>query len=139
MASGLVDDLLEDRVDLVALGEQLVEHVLTQHVAQRRLGDLRRRDHEVLDLDDRARRLDDPEVRDRVHPNRHVVLGDHLLWRHVERHRPQVDPHHLVDDRDQEEEARSLGRSQQPAEAEDDAALVLARDPYGDGEQQQRR
>ena len=49
----LVDDLLEDRVDLVALGEQLVEQVLAEHRPQRRLRDLRRGDHEVLDLDDR--------------------------------------------------------------------------------------
>ena len=35
--------------------EQLVEHVLAEDAAQRRLGDLRRRDHEVLDLDDRVR------------------------------------------------------------------------------------
>ena len=46
----LVDDVLEDLVDLVALGEQLVERVLAEHRAQRRLGDLRRRHEEVLDL-----------------------------------------------------------------------------------------
>ena len=36
----LVDDLLEDRVDLVALGEELVEEVLAEHGPQRRLRDL---------------------------------------------------------------------------------------------------
>src|SRR5438128_1512083 len=48
-AGGLVGDLLQDRVDLLALGEQLVELVLAEHGPQRRLRDLRRRDHEVLD------------------------------------------------------------------------------------------
>ena len=123
----LVDDLLQDRVDLLALREQLVEHVLAEHRPQRRLRDLRRRDHEVLDLDDRVLRLDDPEVGDRVHAHRDVVLGDHLLRRDVQRDRPQVDLDHPVDDRDQQEEARALRLRQQPAEPEDDPALVLAR------------
>ena len=61
----------------------------------------------------------------------HVVLRDHLLRRHVQRDRAQVDPNHLVDDRDQEEQAGPLRRRQQAAEAEDDAALVLPCDPNG--------
>ena len=124
----LVDDLLQDRVDLVSLREELVEQVLAEHRPQRRLGDLRGRDHEVLDLHDRGLRVDDPEVGDRVHAHRDVVLGDDLLRRHVQRDRPQVDLDHPVDDRDQQEDARALRLRQQAAEAEDDAALVLARD-----------
>ena len=58
---------------------------------QRRLRDLRGRDHEVLDLHDRVLRVDDPEVGDRVHAHRDVVLRDHLLRRDVQRDRPQVD------------------------------------------------
>ena len=123
----LVDDLLQDRVDLVALGQELVERVLAEDAPQRRLRDLRRRDHEVLDLHDRLLGVDDPEVGDRVHADRDVVLRDHLLRRDVQRHRPQVDADHLVDDRDQQEEARALRRRLQPAEPEDDAPLVLAR------------
>jgi hypothetical protein len=119
---------LQDRVDLLALGEQLVELVLAEHRAQRRLRDLRGRDHEVLDLDDRGLRLDDPEVGDRIHADRHVVLRDHFLWRDVERDRSQVDPDHSVDDWDQDEEAGALGFGEQPAEPEDDAAFVLPRD-----------
>jgi hypothetical protein len=44
--------------------------------------------------------IDDPEVGDRVHAHGHVVLRDHFLRRDVQRHRPQVDAHHLVDDRE---------------------------------------
>ena len=105
----LVDDRLQDRVDLVALGEELVEHVLAEHRAQSRLRDLRGRDHVVLDLNDRVVRLDDPEVGDRIHTDRDVVLRDHLLRRDVERHRAQVDLDHPVDDRDQEEEPGPFG------------------------------
>jgi hypothetical protein len=123
----LVDDLLQDRVDLVALGEQLVEQVLAEHRPQRRLRDLRGGDHEVLDLHDRVLRLHDPEVGDRVHPHRDVVLGDDFLGRDVERDRAQVDLHHPVDDRDQDEEAWPLRLREQPPEPEDDPPLVLAR------------
>ena len=104
--------------------------------AQRRLRDLRRRDHVVLDLHDRALGVDDPEVRDGVHAHRHVVLRDHLLRRHVQRDRAQVDLDHLVDDRDEQEEARALRRRLEPAEPEDDAALVLAGDLDRRGEQE---
>src|SRR4051794_10104575 len=104
----LVDDLLQDGVDLVALRQQLVERVLTEHRAQGRLRDLRGRDHEVLDLHDRVLRLDDPEVRDRVHAHRDVVLRDHVLRRDVQGDRPQVDLDHPIDDRDEQEEAGAL-------------------------------
>src|SRR5207247_2204467 len=62
-----------------------------------------------------------------------------LLRRDVQRDRPQVDLHHPVDDRDQEEEARAFGLREQPPEAEDDAALVLPRhlDRRDQEEQQQ--
>ena len=49
-----VDDPLQDRVDLLALREQLVEDVLAEHRAQSRLRDLGGRDHGVLDVDDRC-------------------------------------------------------------------------------------
>ena len=124
----LVDDRLQDRVDLVALREQFVEHVLAEHRAQRRLRDLRGRGHVVLDLDDRRLRLHDPEVRDGVHTHGDVVLRDHLLRRDVQRHGTEVDLDHPVDDRDQQEEPGALRLRQQPAEPEHDRTLVLACD-----------
>ena len=111
--------------------------MLSEDRAERRLRDLRGRDHVVLDLDDRRVRLDDAEVRDGVDPHGHVVLRDHLLRRDVQRHRAQVDLHHAVDDRDQQEDARALRVRQEPAEAEDHAPLVLAGDLDGREEDQQ--
>ena len=68
---------------------------------------------------------------------RHVVLRDHFLRGHVERDRAQVDFHHPVDDRDQQEEAWALRLGEQPAEPEDHAALILARHlDRGEREQQ---
>ena len=123
----LVDDPLQDRVDLLALGEELVEGVLAEHGSQRCLCDLRGRNDEVLDLDDRRFRVDDPEVGDGVDAGGNVVLGDDLLWGDVERDRAQVDLDDPVDDRDQEDDAGAF-RVEQAAESEDDAALVLAED-----------
>ncbi len=125
----LVDDLLQLLVEPLALGEQLVELGLAEHRAQRRLGDLRGGEEEVFDLDDRLARVDDAEVGDRVDAGGDVVAGDHLLRRDVERDRPQVDLDHPVDERDQQDQARAL-LGDQAAEAEDDAALVLAQDPH---------
>src|SRR5437868_5755612 len=105
----------------------VLEQVLTEDGAEGRLRDLGGRDHEVLHLDDRVLGLDDPEIGDRVHPHRDVVLGDDLLRRDGQRDRPQVDLDHPVDYRDQDEQARALRLRQQPAQAEDDSALVLAR------------
>ena len=67
----------------------------------------------------------------------HVVAGDHLLRRDVERHRPQVDPDHPVDDRDQQDQAGPL-LGDQAAEPEDHAALVLAQDPDRGAEEDQQ-
>jgi hypothetical protein len=90
-------------------------------------------EEEVLDLGDRLVRVDDPEVGHRGDAHRDVVLRDHLLRRNGQRDRPQVDADHAVHDRDQEDEPGPL-LGDQPAEAEDDAALVLAQDPDSGGE-----
>jgi hypothetical protein len=87
-------------------------------------------------LGDRAIRIDDVEVGDSVHPHRHVVAGDHLLWGYVQGHRPQVDPHHAVDDRDQQDQAGALLRDQ-AAEPEDHGALILPQHADRRGEQEQ--
>jgi hypothetical protein len=47
---------------------------------------------------------------------------------HVQRHRAEIDPNHLVDDRDQEEKAGTLRRREKSAKPEDDTALVLPGD-----------
>ena len=130
----LVDDPLELVVQPLPLREQRVQLCAAEHRSQRRLGDLRGGEQEVLDLHDRVVRVDHPEVADRVHGRRHVVPGDHLLRRNAECDRAQVDPHHLVDDRDQEDQARAFLSYQSP-QAKDDATLVLTQHPDRAGEQ----
>ena len=84
--------------------------MLAEHRAQCRLGDLRGRDDEVLDLDDRRFGVDDAEVGDGVDTGGNVVLGDDFLGRDVERDRAQVDLDDPVDDRDQEDDAGAFRR-----------------------------
>src|SRR6185437_6202319 len=77
----------------------------------------------------RALRVDDLEVRNRVHSHRHVVLGYDLLRRDVERDGAEVDLHDLVDDGDLPNEAGTARRIEQPAPAEEDGPLVFPQDP----------
>ena len=57
-----VEHLLDVEVELLALGQQLVELVLAEHRAQRGLRELAGRLEEVRHLDHRLRGVDDAEV-----------------------------------------------------------------------------
>ncbi len=80
----LVNDCLQFPVDLVALGEQFIQFGLTQHVAQRRLTDLRSRLHEVHHVYNGGLGIHYIEVDDRRYFDGHVIARNHLLWRHSE-------------------------------------------------------
>src|SRR4029079_2423891 len=70
-------------------------------------------------------------VEDRVHPDRYVVAGDHILRRNVERHDPK---RHLLEvgkSGRHEDQARPLGAPEAPEE-EGHAALVLLHHPDAD-------
>jgi hypothetical protein len=77
--------------------EQLVEARLPKHGSQRRLRDLRRRLHEIIDANDRGLGVHDLEEDDRVHLDGHVVGGDHLLLRNLEGDDPEIDFSHVID------------------------------------------
>ena len=68
------------------------------------------------------------EVHHRVDLDRDVVARDHVLRRHVEHHGAQVDPHHLLDARNQQEDQPRPLDLPEAAELEHHAALVLAQD-----------
>ena len=120
----LVEDLLQRRVQSIPLAQHLVQLVLAQHRAQRRLGQLARRLLEVLDPDHGMLRIDHAIVDHRVDLHRDIVLGDDVLARHVEDADAEVDPDHLLDHRDDQDQARSF-HFPEAAELEDDRALVL--------------
>jgi hypothetical protein len=136
----LVDDLLEDGVDLLPVGQQLVQLDLAQHRAQGGLGQLTGGVEVVLDLDHRLGRITHPHVEHRVHLDRDVVAGDHVLRRDVQRHDSERDSLLVGEAGREEDHAGSLGAPVAPEE-EGDAALVLPEHPeaqervdHGDGE-----
>src|SRR6266404_3153112 len=122
-----VEDSLDVEIELLALRQQLVELVLAQHRAQRGLRQLAGGLQEVDHLDDRVLRVDDAEIDHRVHLHRDVVARDHVLRRHVEHHGAQVDAHHLLDHRDDDDQPRPF-HGLETAEQEHHGALVLAQD-----------
>src|SRR3954470_20449528 len=140
-----VEDLLQLLVDLLPLGEEIVELQLPEGGSERRLGELGGRVEEILHLDDGALRVDDPEVDHRAHLQADVVAGDDVLRRHVPGHGAEVDLHHAVDAGDDPVEARAL-RLREATEPEDDAGLILLDHPQAgdepdsdrDEEEQQR-
>src|SRR5579864_9030718 len=121
----LVEHVLDSGIELVAFRQHFVEIVLAQHPAQRGLGELAGGDEIIPDLDDGALGIDDAEVDDGRDLDRDVVAGNHVLRRHLIDDDAQIDAHHLLDERHQEEKAGPLG-SGIAAEREDDAALVFA-------------
>src|SRR5471032_1430610 len=142
----LIEDLLQLLVDLLPLREQVVEVELAQSRTQGRLRELGGRVEEVLHLDDGPLGIDDPEVDHRRDLQADVVAGDHVLRRHVARHRAQVDLHHPIDAGNDPIEAGALGLGE-AAQAKDDAGFILlddaqsGDDPEADGkdENQQQR
>src|SRR5262249_10982818 len=132
-----VEYALNVEIQLVALGEELVELMLAENGAQRRLRELARRLEEVRNLDDRPLRIYHPEIEHRVHFDGNVVARDDVLRRNVEHYDAQVDSDHLLNERNEHDEPRPLDHPEAP-EHEDHGALVLAEypqrgdDEYGD-------
>ena len=79
----VVQDCLDVRIELFALGEHVVQLVLTDYRAQRGLRELTGCLDAILHLNDGFLGVNDAEVNDRVHFHRHVVATDHVLRRHV--------------------------------------------------------
>ena len=101
---------------------------------QGRLAHQRGRAAVVDHRDDGAARLDHAEVGDGVDLDGDVVAGDRLLGRDVQGDDAQIDLDHPLDLRDQQDQP-GASRSDQPPQAEDDAALVLLDDLDGGAEE----
>ena len=129
-----VEDLADAVVDGVGLGERLVQGVLTDHVAQRRLRDLVDGRRDVLDDHDGLQRVDDVEVGDARDIDADVVLGDDPL--RLDRHRDGAQryaPEHV--DEGNEEGQSGFADRVRAAEPEQNAPFVLLHDPDGQGQQ----
>src|SRR5208337_4563071 len=122
-----IDYFLDARVELVALAEQFVELGLAADGAQRGLRQLHRGEQVVCDLGHGARRVDDAKIQHRADLDRHVVLGDDVLRRDVERHGAKINSRHPLEYGNHENHARPAIRSETP-ESKNDAALVFVED-----------
>jgi len=104
----LIKYLLQLLIQLIALGEQVVQLNLSQDIAQSGLGEQRSGQLVVLHLDHGLCRIDHPVVDDCIHFDAHIVPGyDHLLG-NVDGENPQVEEYDPVNDGDDEEYARPL-------------------------------
>jgi hypothetical protein len=119
-----IQNALDVGAELLALGEHLVQFVLAEHRAQGRLGEHVGGGKIVLDLDDGPLGIAHVEVEHRVDLHRDVVAGDDVLGGNFDDLDAQIDPDHLLDERNQQDEARSLYRLE-AAQGEDDGSFVL--------------
>src|SRR5262249_17470775 len=126
----LVEHVLDIGVELVALCQHLVEIVLAQDPAQRRLRELAGRRQIVADLDHRALGIDDPEVEHGVDLHRDIVARNDVLRGHFVHYHWQIDAHHLLHERDKKKKSWSLGAGV-ASQREHHAAFVFAQDANG--------
>jgi CheY-like chemotaxis protein len=131
----VVEDPLDVSVQALALGEQLVQIVLSEHRAQGGLGELAGGHLEFLDLDDRFFGVDHLEIEHRIDAHGDVVLGDQVLFGDIHGDHAQVDANELLDRRDDDDEPGSFDRLK-TAEEEDHATLILGQDSDGRAEEQ---
>src|SRR5262249_55953938 len=125
----LVEHVLNVGIELVALRQHLVEVVLAQYPAQRGLRELAGGGEIIADLDDRPLGVHHPEIEDGADLDRDVVAGNHILRGHLLDDDAQIDPHHLLDQRHEQEKSRSLGAGV-AAEREHHSALVFTQDAH---------
>ena len=110
--------------ELLALGQHLVEIVLTQNSAHCRLCEHIGRVQIVLHLNAGTLRIDDIEIEDSVNLHRHIVARNYVLARNVDDLGAQVDTNHLLDDRNKQDQSGPF-HSRETAQREHHGALIL--------------
>jgi hypothetical protein len=118
-------------VELLAVGEDVVELDLAEDGAEGGLGELRGLVDVVGDLDDGLGGVEDAEGDDGVDLEGDVVAGDDVLRGDLHGLLAQADADDLVEGAEDEDDAGALGGLADAAEAEDDGALVLLEDLDG--------
>jgi hypothetical protein len=142
-----IDDGLDALVELVAVGENLVEVDLAEDGAEGCLGELRSLVDVVGDLDDCLDRIDDTQGDDGVDLEGDVVAGDDVLGRDFHGLLAERDADHLFEGAEDEDDAGASRIVADAAETEDDGAFVLLEyldgiqeieqdDEYGDEDRQ---
>ena len=125
-----VDDFLQLEVDHITLCQQVIQRSLAQHAAQCGLRNKRSRLPKILDFNHRGNRIDNAEINHCIHRGRHIVARHDFLLRYIDRHDAQIHFDHFVHNGPQEDQTWPFG-AEQFAQAENDAALVLPKNPDG--------
>src|SRR5512133_199293 len=129
-----VENLLQFLVDLLTVGEQFIQIHLAEYAPQGGLGQLAGGIQVILHLDDRLLRFHDPEIDHRRDLDRNVVMGDHILGRHLEGHGLQCHPDQAINSGDDQKQPRSP-HTDQPSQTQQYAPLVLRQDPHRTAEE----
>src|SRR5262249_15199474 len=124
----LVEDALDAGVQLVAMGQQLVELDFAEHGAQGGLGKLLGLPIVILHLDYGLWSVYHAPVHDCIALQSNVVAGDDVLRGNFQRRLAEVDANHAVDRGKHQNDAWSFGVRQQSAQQEDHATLIFAQD-----------
>jgi hypothetical protein len=130
-SSVTVDDGLDALVELLAMGEKLVEIHFAEDGAQGCLGELRGLVDVVGDLDDGANRIDDTQRDDCVDLECDVVAGDDILRGNFHGFLAQADANDLVNRTEDPDDSWSCSVGANASETEDDSTLVLLEDLDG--------
>ena len=112
-------------VDVLSVGEEIVELVASDDRAQARHCDALAGEPKVVHSDDGLDRVVHPEVDDGVDLQGDVVGRDRRLGGNVDHLDPEVHLDDPVDCRNAEDQARALGLRTDPPETEEHRPLVL--------------
>src|SRR3974390_244067 len=130
----VIENGLQAQVEFFTLAQQFVKFHFAQHAAKGGLRELRGGVEKVGHLDDGQARFDDPEIDYRVHLDGDVVARDNVLRGNFQSVDAEGDADHPGERGEYQDHARPLRLRQQPAQPEDDAALVFSKN--FDGTQQ---
>ena len=118
--------------------QHVVERMLADDIAQRRLRDLDNRITDIDNLDDGPFGIDRPAPDHRVDLDRHIVLGNRLLLLDRGRHRAHIDRPLPLDERDQQIKTRPRCAGIF-AELEDHRPFILIGDPHAGREKEEHK
>ena len=116
---------LQPAVQLLALGEQIVQFHFAQNRAQRGLRQLLDGVAIILQFHERLLRADHAEINNGIHLQRNVIAGNDVLRGHIPGHHAQGNPHQLIDRPEDEDQSRPFITALKPSQAEDHRPLIF--------------
>ena len=124
----LVQDLLEPLIQFLTLAEQIVQANFAEHRPERRLRKLGRCIQVVFYLDDGPKRVHHPKINNGIHFHADVVFRDDVLSGNVHCDCAETHADDPVNRPKHPDQTWTFRFSQQAADTENHAALILAKD-----------